>query len=149
MTKEKIDSFTGEYYFLSNFYMAPITYDGWDYTNNEAAFQAQKTSSRILRVQLFSGANPSEAKRQGRSIKLRADWEDVKDNIMYEIVRAKFSQNPDLKEKLLATGDKLLEEGNTWGDVVWGTVDGVGENRLGKILMRVRSELAEKDNRKE
>ena len=62
---------------------------------------------------------------------------------MYEIVLAKFTQNPDLKEELLATGDEHLEEGNTWGDAIWGTVDGVGENRLGKILMRVRDELNE------
>lgn len=149
MTKEKIDSFTGEYYFLSNFYMAPVSYNGWEYTNNEAAFQSQKTLSRTLRVQLFSGADPSEAKRQGRAIKLRPDWEEVKDETMYEIVYAKFSQNQDLKEKLLATGDKLLEEGNTWGDMIWGTVAGIGENKLGKILMRVRSELAEKDDRED
>ena len=69
--------------------------------------------------------------------------EEVKDKVMYEIVLAKFTQNPDLKEKLLATGDEHLEEGNTWGDTIWGTVDGVGENRLGKILMRVRDELNE------
>lgn len=60
---------------------------------------------------------------------------------MYEICKAKFTQNGDLKEKLLATGNDILEEGNTWGDRVWGTVNGVGENRLGKILMRVREEL--------
>lgn len=74
---------------------------------------------------------------------MRSDWEEVKDKVMYEIVLAKFTQNPDLKEKLLATGDEYLEEGNTWGDTIWGTVDGVGENRLGKILMRVRDELNE------
>ena len=73
--------------------------------------------------------------------RLRGDWEEVKDNIMYEICKAKFTQNEDLKEKLLATGNDILEEGNTWGDRVWGTVNGVGENRLGKILMRVREEL--------
>ena len=60
---------------------------------------------------------------------------------MYEICKAKFTQNEDLKEKLLATGNDILEEGNTWGDRVCGTVNGVGENRLGKILMRVREEL--------
>lgn len=76
-----------------------------------------------------------------RQVPLRGDWEEVKDNIMYEICKAKFTQNEDLKEKLLATGNDILEEGNTWGDRVWGTVNGVGENRFGKILMRVREEL--------
>lgn len=126
-----INSFTGDYYFLSNFYMAPVSYNGWDYTNNEAAFQAQKTKNRRLRFQLFSKASPSEAKATGRKIDLRSDWEEVKDKVMYEIVLAKFTQNPDLKEKLLATGDEHLEEGNTWGDTTWGTVNGIGENRLG------------------
>lgn len=138
-----INSFTGDYYFLSNFYMAPVSYNGWDYTNNEAAFQAQKTKNRRLRFQLFSKASPSEAKAAGRKIDLRSDWEEVKDKVMYEIVLAKFTQNPDLKEKLLATGDEHLEEGNTWGDTTWGTVNGIGENRLGKILMKVRKELQE------
>ena len=130
-----INSFTGDYYFLSNFYIAPVSYNGWDYTNNEAAFQAQKTKNRRLRFQLFSKASPSEAKATGRKIDLRLDWE--------EIVLAKFTQNPDLKEKLLATGDEHLEEGNTWGDTTWGTVNGIGENRLGRILMKVRKELQE------
>ena len=96
---------------------------------------------RKQKIQLFSQASPSEAKAAGRKIDLRSDWEEVKDKVMYEIVLAKFTQNPDLKKKLLATGDEHLEEGNTWGDTIWGTVDGVGENRLGKILMRVRDEL--------
>lgn len=60
---------------------------------------------------------------------------------MYEICLAKFSQNENLKARLLETGDKHLEEGNTWGDKIWGTVNGEGENNLGKILMRVRAEL--------
>ena len=74
---------------------------------------------------------------------MRKDWEQVKDRIMEEIVRAKFSQNEELKEQLLATGDAQLVEGNRWNDRYWG-VDirsGVGENHLGKILMKVRSEL--------
>lgn len=60
---------------------------------------------------------------------------------MYEICKAKFSQNEELRNRLLATGDEQLEEGNTWGDRIWGTVNGIGENRLGNILMRVREEL--------
>ena len=110
-----INSFTGEYYFLSNFYTAPVTYNGLNYTNNEAAFQAQKTKGHRQKIKLFVGADPSTAKQQGRSINLRPDWEEIKDDVMYEVVYAKFSQNPELKEKLLATGSEYLEEGNTWG----------------------------------
>lgn len=58
-----------------------------------------------------------------------------------EICKAKFSQNPDLADKLVATKDAELIEGNTWGDRIWGVCDGIGENRLGKILMRVRAEM--------
>lgn len=72
---------------------------------------------------------------------MRPDWEEVKYDVMYEIVKAKFIQNPDLKEKLLSTGDEYLVEGNHWGDRTWGQVNGVGKNWLGKILMKVREEL--------
>ena len=56
-------------------------------------------------------------------------------------LRYKFS-NPDLKEKLLATGNEELVEGNWWGDQYWGICDGIGKNKLGKLLMKVRKELA-------
>lgn len=135
-----INEFRGKYYFLSNFYEAPVTWEGVTYRNNEAAFQSAKVISDEDR-KLFSTLDPSSAKKLGRHVKLRADWEEVKDNIMYEICLAKFSQNKELNKKLLATGDKHLEEGNTWNDKIWGTVNGVGENRLGKILMRIREEL--------
>ena len=137
-----IDSFRGKYYFLSNFFPAEVTYNGLTYQNNEAAFQAQKTYSKEERIE-FTTLEPKDAKRRGRRVRLRRDWEQVKDRIMEEIVRAKFSQNEELKEQLLATGDAQLVEGNRWNDCYWG-IDirsGVGENHLGKILMKVRSEL--------
>lgn len=81
------------------------------------------------------------AKREGYKVKLRENWEDIKIDVMYQIVLAKFSQNEFLKQKLIATGREWLEEGNTWGDRTWGTVDGVGNNYLGKVLMAVRSVL--------
>lgn len=133
-----INEFRGEYYFLSNFYESPVKYQGITYRNNEAAFQAQKTFSDR---ECFANLDPSSAKRKGRCVQLRSDWEKVKLDEMYNIVKAKFEQNTDLKNKLLATGDSHLEEGNTWGDKIWGTVGGKGQNNLGKILMRVRSEL--------
>lgn len=135
-----INSFTGEYFFLSNFYQSPVEYDGIVYQNSEAAFQAQKCIDKADREQ-FAYLNPSQAKFTGRSVQLRGDWEQVKFDIMKEIVRAKFHQSPEIAQKLLDTGDALLEEGNTWGDRTWGTVRGVGGNHLGKILMEVRSEI--------
>lgn len=135
-----INSFRGKYFFLSNFYECTVTFDGITYMNNEAAFQAQKCVDKKDREQ-FSALDPSKAKRLGRRVELRKDWESVKIDVMTEIVRAKFTQNDDLKYLLLATGDEPLEEGNDWGDRIWGTVNGVGANNLGKILMKIRDEL--------
>lgn len=133
----KIDSFKNDYFFLSNFYEAEVTYDGYTYQSSEAAFQAQKCKNPKDREK-FTHMTPSEAKKAGRSLDLRPDWEEVKYDIMHDIVLAKFREHSDLREKLLATYDAELEEGNTWGDCVWGTVEGVGDNYLGKILMDVR-----------
>lgn len=134
-----INEFRGKYYFLSNFYSAKVVYEGLTFQNNEAAFQSAKCIDPAARKQ-FTELNPSEAKRLGRHIKLRSDWEQVKVQIMEEVCKAKFDQNDELREKLLATGNEPLEEGNTWGDRIWGTVGGVGQNHLGKILMALRKE---------
>ena len=138
----KIDHFRGEYAFLSNFWEVPVTYKGLTYGSNEAAFQAQKCMTEEEK-QPFTEMRPAKSKKAGRQVQLCPDWEDVKVGIMEEIVRAKFTQNEDLKELLLATGELVLEEGNTWGDTFWG-VDAKtreGRNHLGRILMRVRKEL--------
>ena len=140
-----INEFRGKYYFLSNFYSAPVTYDGITYQNNEAAFHSAKILSGR---EQFANLDPSSAKKLGRSVKLREDWEEVKDDIMYEICKSKFSQNLNLGKKLLATGDEYLEEGTTgWHDNYWGNCECdkckniEGKNTLGKILMRIREEL--------
>jgi len=135
-----INRFKGEYFYLSNFYEAPVEYDGILYQNNEAAFQAQKTLDVNVRKE-FAKLGPADAKNKGLALKLRADWEQVKEQLMYEICKAKFEQNPELAFKLQMTGLRPLEEGNTWGDKEWGTVNGEGNNKLGKILMRIRDEL--------
>lgn len=137
-----IDSFRDEYYFLSNFYEVPVTYNGITYQNNEAAFQAQKVTDLAVQ-QTFADLDPSAAKKKGRRVQLRPDWEAVKAGVMYEICRAKFEQHADLRAQLLATGEETLIEGNTWGDRIWGQVNGVGKNLLGQILMRIRSEMKE------
>ncbi len=139
-----IRDFRYKYYFLSNFYEGSLVeYNGLIYGNAEAAFHAQKDLSRARE---FTRLNPSEAKRLGRKVKLRPDWEEVKDEIMYEIVKSKFELDPDLKAKLLGTKDQYLTEGNYWHDNYWGSCNcprcnGKGSNKLGLILMRVRKEL--------
>lgn len=139
---DKIDSFRDEYYFLSNFYEVPVEYDGITYQNNEAAFQAQKCINPEDRKQ-FANLNASEAKKLGRKVQLRPDWENIKIKLMHDIVLAKFEQHSELVNKLLETGDLYLEEGNTWGDRIWGTVDGKGANNLGIILMNIRQHFWE------
>ena len=137
-----INDFHGQYFFLSNFHEVPLVWEGLTYLNSEAAFQAAKVLTTEERLP-FTTLPASKAKRRGRQVPLRTDWEDVKTGVMESIVRAKFTQHPDLAQQLLATGDAILVEGNTWGDVCWG-VDlrtGKGENRLGVILMRIRDEL--------
>lgn len=132
-----INEFKGDNFFLSNFYEAPVEYQGLHFLNNEAAFQAMKCPQRARE---FCKLNPSAAKKLGRSVDLRPDWEGMKDIFMYEICTNKFLQNPELLERLLATGDATLIEGNDWNDKIWGVCNGQGENRLGKILMRIREE---------
>ncbi len=139
----KINSFRGEYSFLSNFYEAPMEYEGLTYPSSEAAYQAQKCADPKDR-EAFTAMNPAEAKKAGRTVTIREDWEDVKISVMTGIVRAKFEQNPDLAGMLLATKDAYLEEGNNWGDRVWGTVNGEGANNLGLILMDTRRYLQSK-----
>lgn len=141
--EKAIRAFRGKYAFLSNMYEAPFEWDGRMYRNSEAAFQSAKTLTKKYRDD-FSGADGKKAKRMGRTISLRRDWESVKDGIMEEVVRAKFSQNPELLRRLIDTGDMELVEGNSWHDTYWGVDQetGEGENHLGIILMKVRSDLS-------
>ena len=135
-----INSFTNEYYFLSNYSDSEFVYDGIQYQNAESAFQSQKCANKEDRKQ-FSKLNSTEARKLGRKVSLRKDWESVKVNEMRKIVKEKFLQNPDLQKKLIETNSEYLEEGNPWGDRLWGTVDGCGANLLGQILMELRDEL--------
>ena len=141
-TGEPIVHFDGEYAFLSNFFDSPLFLNGYSFQNGEAAFQGFKDMNRTGE---FATIKPGKAKQLGRQVKLRPDWEVVKTAIMEDVVRAKFTQNEELQEKLLATEDRLLIEGNWWKDKIWGVSNGRGENRLGIILMNVRKELKETD----
>lgn len=140
---EPILFFTDEYAFLSNFYPAEFVWDGIVWSSSEHAYQAAKVTDRAERLRMSKIKGPGAVKREGKVVEIRDDWEDVKVRTMYQIVYAKFNQNSSLREKLLATEDAYLEEGNTWGDRFWGTVDGIGQNQLGLVLMKVRDELKE------
>lgn len=138
-----ITSFTGKYRFLSNFYEVEVTLDRELYSSVEHAYQASKTLDLEYRRMIRNAISPVKAKSLGKVVPIRPAWEDIKVDIMRELIRQKFSQNY-FKQKLLATGDQTLVEGNYWGDTFWGTdLQGNGLNWLGKILMEVRDEIKE------
>ena len=139
----KIDKFFGAYRFLSNFWLSPLKYEGRVYWTAEHAYQAAKTLDEKEKRQ-FVGHKlmPAEAKRAGRFVHLRSDWDEIKVSVMETILREKF-KNHAMALKLLATNDLYLEEGNYWGDRFWGVYMGQGLNHLGKILMKLRQELKE------
>ena len=146
-----IDFFKDEYEFLSNFYPSPIELCLDDCAvvmvpTVEHYFQYMKTFSEEEGIAILAASTPNEAKRLGRKCHLRKDWEEVKDKVMYDALVAKFSI-PELREKLLATGDEYLEEGTYWHDNYWGychcakCANIIGQNKLGTLLMKVREEI--------
>jgi ribA/ribD-fused uncharacterized protein len=142
-----IDDFKGKYFFLSNFYDEGLF-------TNEHRFQSLKTDNAEERKRVLMADSPREAKKLGRRVSLRDDWEEVKDSIMFLCLRIKFS-DLELRQKLIDTGDEELIEGNWWGDRYWGACPGYlsgnqrwigkthtwyGENKLGQLLMKLRGE---------
>lgn len=131
-----IVQFQGAYRFLSNFYREPCG------TTNEHRFQAEKTLDLLEKHRILGLETPGDAKRAGREVPLREDWDRVKDSAMDQTLRIKFS-DPGLRDQLLGTGDAELIEGNSWNDTYWGVnLDtGVGQNKLGMALMKLRKEF--------
>lgn len=137
----KITEFRNKHRFLSNFWPCEVTDDmGITYSSVEHAYQANKSVNRHKRLEISKCDTPGKAKRLGKNLDIRDDWDKVKLEIMYNLVKQKFSKEP-LKSMLLDTTGMELVEGNMWGDTFWGVCDGKGENNLGKILMKVRSEI--------
>jgi N-glycosidase YbiA len=137
---KKITSFQGEYRFLSNFYPAFVYYSELKFPTAEHAYVAAKTTNQILREEISKIKHPAEAKKFGRIIELRNDWEKVRLYEMRKILESKFSDTA-LWLKLQETAPAYLEEGNTWGDRFWGVCNGIGQNHLGKILMSIRDDI--------
>jgi len=138
---EPINSFTGEYAFLSNFYPSFIVHEGILYPTVEHAYQASKTYILEEKLQIQGLEKPGQAKRVGRNVTLRDDWEKVKVPIMFSLLKQKFTEHPELQFKLLETHPRPLIEGNNWGDTFWGVCNGVGKNVLGDLLETVRFDL--------
>jgi len=138
----RIEGFKNEYRFLSNFPAVRVTLDGDTYPSVEHAYQAAKTTDRDKRRGIKMAASAAIAKRLGKKLPVRADWEKVRDQTMFDLLVQKFSQD-EFRDQLLATGDAYIEETNHWGDVYWGVCNGVGQNKLGLMLMEIREALVD------
>ena len=151
----EIAGFFNEYRWLSNHYLVPIQTGpvglSLIFPSNEHAFMYRKLGvedKNYVEYKKIIEMTSAQVKAWGKTIKLRPDWDKVKKKIMFDINYSKFAQHPDLKEKLLATGKKNLEERNYFKDSYWGTAESwndmnykfefAGQNWLGKILMMVR-----------
>ena len=136
-----------EYRFLSNFYMHEITYKGKVYASTEHAYQAMKTLDEDWAEAIRLAETPSKAKKKGGLCPLRPDWDEIKDQIMDEVLALKFA-DPELEQSLIDTYQKYLVEGVTWHDNFWGIclkrdcergcLEKTGKNHLGLALMRLR-----------
>jgi hypothetical protein len=131
--------FRDQYHFLSNFYPAPIKIGGITYPTTEHYYQSQKTNIRAEKDKIIKAATPGEAKRLGKTVTIRSNWENEKLTVMRQALVAKFNQHTDLKERLVSIPDDIpIIENNNWHDNYWGICqcgkcDG-GHNHLGNLL---------------
>lgn len=138
-----IEEFRGEYRWLSNFWPVVVMDEyGLKYPTVEHAYQASKfPKDHPIRDKIHCTARPGTAKKLGRTPGQRPDWDQVKETVMYKLLKQKFAPNTELASLLLGTGKAEIIEGNTWGDQEWGVCRGQGKNKMGKLLMRIREEL--------
>jgi len=140
--KKIVKEFRNKYYFLSNFFPVTIIIDGLEYKSTEHYFQSMKFTDPKIQGQVRNAPTPSMAKKIAKKFRKREDWYDISLDVMERALRAKFNK-PDLRKKLIATGDMYLQEGNQWNDTFWG-VDlktGKGKNHLGRLLMKIRTKI--------
>ena len=138
-----IERFAGEFAFLSNFHPSPVAHRGVLYPTLEHAFQAAKSGLEHERREIRDAPTPGRAKRLGGRVRLPDGWEASRVDVMRALLVDKFARHPDLAERLVATGTRLVE-GNTWGDRFWGVCDGRGHNQLGRLLMEIRAQLTDR-----
>lgn len=145
-----ITRFKGEHRYLSNFYPCTLNFQRVAYPSAEHAFQAQKTRDLTLQQVVAAQPTPGDAKKYGRQLECRDDWEQIKKTVMLQVVLTKFRQHGTLTRQLIDTEDALLIEGNDWHDNYWGhcfcgrrACSEPGKNYLGQILMAVRMVMRE------
>jgi ribA/ribD-fused uncharacterized protein len=131
---------------FSNWHPAPFELDGKRWPTSEHYFMAMKTTDGEQQDRIRKARGPREAKRLAGPtgiITLRADWDYIKFDVMVRACYAKFSQNEDLKQLLLSTGDRPIHE--DCPDKWWGGGPNYpnGKDLLGKVLMKVRQMLRE------
>lgn len=142
---EIISGFFDEYRFLSNFYPSPFVcnyvpyfYDEHEFKTNEHFYQAMKMKQEKDFIRIIETSNVYKVKKLGNILSIRDNWTQIKQNVMYYGLQQKFSQNEDLKQKLIDTYPKLLIEENCWNDKYWGIYRNEGKNILGKMLESIR-----------
>lgn len=129
---------------MSNFVLCTVEFEDIKFRSVEHAYVAAKTLDIEKRLEISKVDGPGQVKRLGRKLKLRADWEEIKIDVMRDLLIQKFSQQP-FRAQLLDTKDAYLEEMNTWGDIIWGVCEGIGQNQLGWLLMEIRDWLRSYD----
>lgn len=146
-----IYGFFGEYRYLSNFHLCKVVVDGLEFPSSEHAFMYGKLTdekkewvSPVTHRSLYDDVillSCKDVKAWGRTVDLRPNWDAERLKVMEDALYSKFTLNEDIKQKLRDTGDLYLEESNWWKDTFWGVCNGVGQNHLGKLLMKIRNEL--------
>jgi ribA/ribD-fused uncharacterized protein len=133
-----ITEFRQEYRFLSNFWPCTVRYGMYSFPSVEHAYQAAKTLDVKHQNSIRLTESAAMAKRMGKVGTLRPDWNEIRLEVMADLLWQKFVLNPGLRKRLLETGDRELIEGNKWNDTYWGQCDGKGKNHLGRLLMLIR-----------
>jgi len=140
---DTIESFRGEYSWLSNFVDVKITLNGITYPSVEHAYMSAKCDSADWRFMCSSGNyTAGEIKKLSKEVSIRHDWEKIKTKVMTECLIQKFNQEP-FRTKLINTNDSYIQEGNHWNDKFWGVClkTNEGLNYLGKLIMVIRTKL--------
>ena len=146
--KIMINGFTNQYRYLDNSFHSPFRYRGqwWDTVTH--AYQAMKTDDKDEQRKIMLAPNPSAAYLLGKRVRLRENWDRIRDFVMMECIIKKFEQNEQIRKKLIETKDEVLIAKNYWHDNYWGVCNCKDckvynevckdNNKLGIILMEVR-----------